>query len=384
MTIPIARIAARGDDLIEHIDEILDEWLAWLDTGPRDVGAQTHAVLRSFEAPGKRVVYANAEAYFLRTGKAAGNGALMRTAPVALAYLNDPERMAQAARLIAQLTHYEADAWEACVLWCEAIRRAVLTGNFLPHAGLGLLPKDSQAKWDERITKAMTSAPKDFPQNGWVVHAFQAAVAAINTTQTAPEAIEAAVRAGGDTDTVAAITGALAGALQGVQSLPMAWKVQVHGWPNVRYRELVTFAVLTVNHGLAHPNGWPTKKRVSPTVNSIFMQHAQDSGLYLGNLAALDDMNNIEKVDIAVALCRIGSAQIESDIEIQEVWLVDNKSENLNEERLIGDLVSHIAKLRSRNQKVLLFCHAGLSRTPMIANAYIEFQRESTELELGD
>ena len=106
--------------------------------------------------------------------------------------------------------------------------------------------------------------------------------------------------------------------------------------------------------------------------------------MFLGNLAALDDIKNLEKVDVAVALCRIGSAQIESDIEIQEVWLVDNESENLNEERLVGDLVSHIAKLRSRNQKVLLFCHAGLSRTPMIANAYSEFQRESTESQLGD
>jgi ADP-ribosyl-[dinitrogen reductase] hydrolase len=379
MTIPIARIAARGDDLIEHIDEILEAWLAWLGAGPRDVGAQTRAVLRSLSSPNQLVAYANAKAYFLQAGKAAGNGALMRTAPIALAYLNDPERMAQAAKLIAQLTHFEDDAWEACVLWCEAIRRATLSGNFLPHAGLGLLPEDSRAKWDDRISKAMTSTPRDFPHNGWVVHAFQAAIAAINSTQTAPDAIEAAVRAGGDTDTVAALTGALAGALQGVQSLPMAWKVQVQGWPNIRYRELVTFAVLTVNKGRAHLNGWPNDKRVAPTGNSLFMQHPQDSGLFLGNLAALDDIKNIEKVDVAIALCRIGSAQVETDIDIHEVWLVDNKSENLNEERLIGDLVSHIAKLRSRNQKVLLFCHAGLSRTPMIADAYSKNQLERTD-----
>lgn len=59
---------------------------------------------------------AAARALHERTGRTAGNGSLMRTAPVALAFLGDP----------GALTHHDPEAGEACVLWCHAIRHAVL------------------------------------------------------------------------------------------------------------------------------------------------------------------------------------------------------------------------------------------------------------------
>ena len=50
----------------------------------------------------------------------------MRTAPVALAYLNDEDGLVEAAYAISALTHFDPEAGEACVLWCLAIRHAVL------------------------------------------------------------------------------------------------------------------------------------------------------------------------------------------------------------------------------------------------------------------
>ena len=53
-----------------------------------------------------------------RTGRTAGNGSLMRTAPVALAYLDDEAALVEAARAVSELTHYDPEAGDACVLWC--------------------------------------------------------------------------------------------------------------------------------------------------------------------------------------------------------------------------------------------------------------------------
>jgi ADP-ribosylglycohydrolase len=53
---------------------------------------------------------------------------MMRTAPVALAYLDDEDAMVEAARAIGDLTRADPDAGDACVLWCCAIRHAVETG----------------------------------------------------------------------------------------------------------------------------------------------------------------------------------------------------------------------------------------------------------------
>ena len=53
----------------------------------------------------------------------------MRTAPVALAYLDDPDALVEAATALSALTHADPEAGEACALWCLAIRHAVLHGT---------------------------------------------------------------------------------------------------------------------------------------------------------------------------------------------------------------------------------------------------------------
>jgi len=59
-----------------------------------------------------------------RTGRTACNGSLMRTSPVALARLGDPDAIAQAATAVSALTRADPVAGDACVLWCLAIDRA--------------------------------------------------------------------------------------------------------------------------------------------------------------------------------------------------------------------------------------------------------------------
>ena len=152
----------------------------------------------------------------------------MRTDPLALAYLDrEPAELMAQAGVLSALTHVEADAQEACGLWCVAIREAVLTGQLEIRAGLPLLPADRASLWLERIEAAEASRPRDFTKNGWVVEALQGAWSAIATTRAGSNgpahlqaALEEAVRGGNDTDTVAAIAGSLLGATYGFSAVP--------------------------------------------------------------------------------------------------------------------------------------------------------------------
>ena len=190
MAIAIAEVAATGADLrsVDAQDQIVARWVGWSRTAP-DVGIQTSQVLGQVLDGGVSGAAAAALAASAdlheRTGRTAGNGSLMRTAPVALAYLDDPDGLAEAAMAVSALTHFDRSAGEACVLWCLAIRHAVLTGELDARAGLGYLPARMVDVWAARLVEAEKSRPSDFSRNGWVVEALQAAWCAIATADSA-------------------------------------------------------------------------------------------------------------------------------------------------------------------------------------------------------
>lgn len=236
-----------GTALMDHLDHVAQRWVDWA-VSAADVGNQTRAVLATVRHSGDVSAAALSQAshaLHALTGRTAGNGSLMRTAPVALAYLSDPSGLVGAARSVSALTHWDDDAGDACVLWCLAIRNAVLHGSFDLVGGLDALPAERRTTWAERIVSAESSRPVDFPENGWVVHALQAAWSSIVRAQALTDSpaqlrlgLENAVRAGGDTDTVAAIAGQLLGARWGASAVPSEWVDVLHGWPGLTGREL--------------------------------------------------------------------------------------------------------------------------------------------------
>jgi len=125
MAIAIAEVAATGADLREQAaqDAIVARWLEW-SADAKDVGIQTSSVLAAAGRHGISAERARVESANLhrRTGRTGGNGSLMRTAPLALAYLDDEEALVGAARVISELTHFDPDAGDACVLWSTAVR----------------------------------------------------------------------------------------------------------------------------------------------------------------------------------------------------------------------------------------------------------------------
>jgi ADP-ribosyl-[dinitrogen reductase] hydrolase len=158
--------------------------------------------------------------------------------------------LAIAEAALSALTHHDPEAGEACVLWCHAIRRAVLGGALDARAGLDQLPSASRARWAGRLADAEKARTSDFASNGWVVEALQAAWCAIAATPAPPgdpaghlvAALEEAVRGGRDTDTVAAIAGGLLGAAHGASAVPARWSQALHGWPGLRSADLIALA----------------------------------------------------------------------------------------------------------------------------------------------
>lgn len=262
MAVAVARVAATGADLRadDALDAVAAGFLEWYDGGPADIGIQTRAVLARARArwsatghPPGRLCREEARVYALDHPHSAGNGALMRTAAVAWSHPDDRLACADAARSVAALTHADPLAGDSCVLWSEAVRVALATGDLAPEAGVDLLPPSRRQQWRGWLAEAL--APDDaevpgarFRPNGFTVTAVQAAVAAIaGTASRRPEdhlveAIHAATRIGDDTDTVAAITGALVGAAYGAEAIPAAWRAAVHGWPGLTGDDLVALA----------------------------------------------------------------------------------------------------------------------------------------------
>jgi ADP-ribosyl-[dinitrogen reductase] hydrolase len=374
MALAIAEVAATGVDLRTESAQtaVVMRWYGWAKTAT-DVGNQTRAVLSATGRAGisGTNAIASARAHYEHNAHSAGNGSLMRTSPVALAYLDDEDALAEAAAGISALTHFDPDAQEACVLWCLAIRHAVLFGVLDVRVGLGRLTAERRAMWSERIDVAERSRPSDFRNNGWVVEALQAAWCAIATTPVPvddPEAgvfaadhlrlaLDAAVRSGNDTDTVAAIAGGLLGARWGASAVPGAWRWVLNGWPGLNTRGLVALATRIVKAESDFPG---------PELPRIAVRHPYDEGVWLGNAATLRDLP--PGVDAIVSMCRVHDDDLPAGVEQIDVRLVDraDPDENPNLDFVLTDTARLIEQLRAEGRTVLVHCHGAYSRTPTL------------------
>lgn len=381
MTWAVADVAATGADLRTDValDAIAQRFRLWYETGPADIGNQTRVILGDVGAePTGATMLATSYDLHARTGHTAGNGSLMRTSPVALAHLDDPEALVDAAMKVSALTHYDKDAQHACALWCLAIRRAVLAGEFDVRAGLRFLPESARDGWATRIDEAESRPASSFNPNGWVVTAFQAAWAAIVQTPAGGcdhfgAALDAAIRIGDDTDTVASIAGALLGARWGMSAIPAELRRPLHGYPGVNGRELERLAYLAARGGQAGKYGWPLVEHIDYSwmgCGDTFVEHPYDDGVLLADATALDALP--ADVDAVVSLCLTGRAQVPAGVEHINFRLMDvaDPAENPNLDFALLDAARTVAALRAEGNKVVLHCVAAQSRTPTVAIAY--------------
>jgi ADP-ribosylglycohydrolase len=164
----------------------------------------------------------------------AGNGSLMRLAPVVLAHAHDPVLAVRLAADSSRTTHGAPEALDACRWFAILLLRALD-----PHATReSILARDvSSAErrtlGDEplapRIAEIAAGSfaekdPPDITGDGYVVRSLEAALWALLHAETFRDGALLAVNLGDDADTTGAIYGQLAGAFYGERGIPSAWR----------------------------------------------------------------------------------------------------------------------------------------------------------------
>lgn len=379
--IAIARVAATGVDLrtTGALDSIADGFSAWFAAFPPDVGIQTAAVLRraGAHASAEHMAAAATEVHAQNGGRSAGNGSLMRTAPVALAHLDDPRALVEAAMAVSALTHHDPVAGEGAALWCLMIRHAILRGELPTADDVVPLLGRTAADWRAIMADAEARPPSAFTQNGWVVGALQAAWSAILHTDIPDvlpcrhlqESLATAIGIGHDTDTVAAIAGSLLGARWGASAVPLEWQEKLHGWGARNAADLIALAALTVRGGRPDRAGWPQCERVDYDGyggEATYVAHPLVEGVWIGGARPLDALP--DEIDAVVSLCRIGTTQVSDRVSSHVVRLIDTDvDDNPNVEFVIDDAARTVMRMRDAGKAVYLHCVASHSRTPTVA-----------------
>ena len=143
-----------------------------------------------------------------------GNGSIMRFAPSYL--IARKENRSEIMHEVSDLTHAS-----------KRVRQVV-------DRFAGILDEHLAG---ERTKAASEYATRDEANNsGWAVSTLEAALWAFNSTQTFADGLIAAVNLGGDSDTIGAVYGQIAGAYYGIGAIPRRWIEAVKDWEKVDTR----------------------------------------------------------------------------------------------------------------------------------------------------
>jgi ADP-ribosyl-[dinitrogen reductase] hydrolase len=222
MALALADSLLACDKLDEH--DLMTRFVSWMEEGAYssngrcfDIGATVHGALSRFKASGDPIAGST-------DPMSAGNGSLMRLAPVAIRYWDDEATRRDAAARQSRTTHGAAEAVDACVAFADMLADAI-AGK--PRSEV-LRDRTADPVYSGEIAPIMTGswrgkARDDVSSSGYVAHSLEAAIWCVARTSSFAEAVILAANLGGDADTVAAITGQLAGALYGYQDIPRRW-----------------------------------------------------------------------------------------------------------------------------------------------------------------
>lgn len=154
---------------------------------------------------------------------AAGNGSLMRLAPVVLFAFPDEDKAILFAGESSRTTHGAPEAIESCQL-LASILCGIISGRPKEH----LLADTKFAPHEPKIRALqagdfLKKEEREIRGNGYCVDSLEAALWCFFSTANFREAILRAVNLGEDADTTGAIVGQLAGSYYGVEDIPAAW-----------------------------------------------------------------------------------------------------------------------------------------------------------------
>lgn len=196
----------------------------WIDTGYRS--CKPHPI-----GIGKTVL--QSLMHFHRTGevfagstdpRSAGNGALMRLAPIPLFFAHDLDKTRHFAIESTRTTHGALECIAASELFAELLHHA-LHGRLGHEAAQYVMPRGHWPKSIQALAQGdyRLKSYEEIRGSGYVVESLEAALWCWDTASSFEEAILLAVNLGDDADTTAAICGQLAGASFGISGIPYQW-----------------------------------------------------------------------------------------------------------------------------------------------------------------
>ena len=187
-------------------------YVYWLDSGPFDCGNTISSGLRGRKNPDSQA-----------------NGAMMRISPLGILGANHPlEAVGDWARQDAALTHPNPVCLQANALFSMAIAQAIASGcdaeDLYQNIRQWAIDLAVEPTLVDAIHGAAESPPPDYVrQQGWVLTAFRNALWQLLHAPNLEAGVVDTVMRGGDTDTNAAICGALLGAVYGLDAMPAQW-----------------------------------------------------------------------------------------------------------------------------------------------------------------
>ena len=209
----------------------LDKYSRWLKEGYLSgrnrafgVGNAVYAALMEYEKSG--AIYCGSE-----DPNSAGNGCIMRLAPVPLFYFSDPLQAIERSIESSRTTHQARTCLDACGymggiivgLLNGASKEEVLSERYSPIEGY----------WDDNPMceeiKAIAGGafkrkePPEITGSGYVVNSLEAALWAFYKSRSFKEGVLMAVNLGEDADTTGAVYGQIAGAYYGFEEIPKEW-----------------------------------------------------------------------------------------------------------------------------------------------------------------
>ena len=207
MALALARVLVREKTYVG--ETVLDAYRAWLTSRPVDVGLTTERGLLG-----------------MNTTDSESNGSLMRVSPIGVWAAGDPALAARTARDDSMLTHTSPVCQESCAAYCAAIAAGI--GGASRDEMFEVALANAKGPAHDAVKRASKgNAPGDFfTHQGWVLVALQNAFWCLQHLEL-EEALVQTVGRGGDTDTNAAIAGALLGARHGRSAIPSRWILPV-------------------------------------------------------------------------------------------------------------------------------------------------------------
>ena len=227
-------VASRRVDL----DDVARGYLKWFSAKPKEIGKLTRAALENLRA-GDPPSQSGVIAWEDSGRQGAGNGSLMRSAPVGLLHLKQLDGLAEDAAAVSRITHYDPRCVGGCVAVATAVAHLVRGGKDADEAveraasAAGAFSDDVRAAVERAAARKPSDLSIDGPDQAFVLHAVELAFSALASASDFEEGIAAVVSRGGDRATNACVAGALFGAKFGKSRVPDRWLSKLKAAPEL-------------------------------------------------------------------------------------------------------------------------------------------------------